>query len=66
MGSIYPLWIEKLVFLALLASSIYCGILLQDYLSGALLWISWICLLPILMLVLTEALGRLVQSIHTK
>ncbi len=66
MGSIYPLWIEKLIFLGLLASGIYCGMLLQDYLSGIQLWLSWLCLLPIAILFLTEGLGRLVQSINTR
>jgi len=66
MGSIYPLWIEKIFFLGLVTVAIYFGILLADYTSGVQLWVARICLLPILVLVLTEGIGRLIQSISTK
>ncbi len=66
MSSLYPLWIEKLVFLCLIASAIYSGYALQDQLSGVVLWLSWICVLPICVLVITEGIGRTIQSIYSK
>ncbi len=66
MSSLYPLWIEKLVFLGLIASAIYSGYVLQDHLSGVVLWLSWICILPICVLVITEGIGRTIQSIYSK
>ncbi|MAH90388.1 MAG: hypothetical protein CMA11_01315 [Euryarchaeota archaeon] len=62
----YPLWIEKVIFLVLIGLSVYGGMLLQDYLSGALLWISWLCIMPIAVLVITEGIGRTVQSVYLK
>lgn len=62
----YPLWIEKIIFLVLIGLSVYGGMLLQDYLSGALLWISWLCIIPIAVLVITEGIGRTVQSVYLK
>ena len=66
MGSVYPLWIEKLVFLGLIAICIYGGILVQDYTSGAALWVTRLCLLPIAILVTVEGIGRMIQAIYTK
>jgi len=66
MSSLYPLWIEKSVFLGLVASAICAGILLQDHLSGVLLWSTWICVLPITILIITEGIGRMIQSIYLK
>ena len=66
MNSLYPLWIEKLVFLGLVAAAIYGGIMLQDYTSGLPLWLTRICVLPIVILVLTEGIGRTIQSIYSK
>ena len=37
MSSVYPLWIEKMIFLVLVASSVYAGIELQNHLTGAML-----------------------------
>jgi hypothetical protein len=62
----YPLWIEKVIFLVLIGLSVYGGMLLQDYLSGVLLWISWLCIMPIAILVITEGIGRAVQSVYLK
>ncbi|MCH1527158.1 MAG: hypothetical protein L7S49_02990 [Candidatus Poseidoniaceae archaeon] len=62
----YPLWIEKVIFLVLIGLSVYGGMLLQDYLSGVLLWISWLCIMPIAVLVITEGIGRTVQSVYLK
>ena len=66
MDSLYPLWIEKLVFLGLIAAATYGGIMLQDYISGLPLWLTRICVLPIAILVLTEGIGRTIQSIYSK
>ncbi len=66
MNSLYPLWIEKLVFLGLVAAAIYGGFMLQDYVSGLPLWLTRICVLPIAILVLTEVIGRTIQSIYSK
>jgi hypothetical protein len=66
MSSLYPLWIEKLIFLLLIAGGIYSGLLLGSYLSGVLLWVTRICMLPIVILVASEGIGRIVQSIYSK
>ena len=65
MSNIYPLWMEKLVFLALIGTSIYAGMKLPDYIEGVGLWVSWICGMPILILILTEVIGRIIQTIYT-
>ena len=62
MGSVYPLWIEKLIFILIILSGIYAGTILQDHLSGASLWLSWFCGIPLAILVLTEGIGRLLQT----
>ncbi len=66
MSSLYPLWIEKLAFLGLIASATFAGSMLQDHLSGILLWASWVCVLPICVLVITEGIGRTIQSIYSR
>ena len=65
MSKIYPLWMEKLVFLVLVGLSICVGMKLPEYVEGVALWASWICGMPILILVLTEVIGRIIQTIHT-
>ena len=40
--------------------------MLQDYISGLPLWLTRICVLPIAILVLTEGIGRTIQSIYSK
>ena len=65
MSKIYPLWMEKFVFLVLVGASIYAGMKLPDYIEGVALWVFWICGMPILILVLTEVIGRIIQTIHT-
>jgi len=62
MGSVYPLWIEKLIFIGIIGLGIYLGIILQDYVSGPGLLLSWFCGLPLLILVTTEGIGRIIQS----
>jgi hypothetical protein len=66
MGSVYPLWIEKLVFLGLIAAWVYTGIMLQDYTSGFALWVTRLCLIPIAILVSLEGIGRIIQAIYTR
>tara|TARA_B110000467_G_C18252935_1_gene441587 strand:+ start:109 stop:309 length:201 start_codon:yes stop_codon:yes gene_type:complete len=66
MNSLYPLWIEKLVFIGLIAVAAYGGIMLQDYISGLPLWLTRICVLPVVILVLTEGIGRTIQSIYSR
>ena len=66
MGSEYPMFLEKIVFIGLLIGSIFVGNMLSDHLSGAPLWLSWICGIPILLLIVTEFFGRIIQSIHAK
>jgi hypothetical protein len=65
-SSYYPLWVEKILFLGLIALGVYAGIALQDHLDGASLILSWACGLPLIVLVLTEGIGRIVQSILSK
>ena len=62
----YPLWVEKLLFLGLIALGVYAGIALQDYLDGASLILSWVCGIPLVVLVLTEGIGRILQSTLSK
>jgi hypothetical protein len=65
-SSYYPLWVEKILFLGLIALGVYAGMALQDHLDGASLILSWVCGLPLLVLVLTEGIGRILQSILSK
>ena len=62
----YPLWVEKLLFLGLIAAGVYAGIALQDHLGGASLILSWVCGIPLVVLVLTEGIGRMLQSTLSK
>jgi len=62
----YPLWVEKLLFLGLIALGVYAGIALQDHLDGASLILSWVCGIPLAVLVLTEGIGRILQSTLSK
>ena len=59
MGSEYPMFLEKIVFIGLLIGSIFAGNMLSDHLSGVQLWLSWICGIPILLLIVTEFLEEL-------
>lgn len=65
-SSYYPLWVEKILFLGLIALGVYAGIALQDHLDGASLILSWVCGLPLIVLVLTEGIGRIFQAILSK
>ena len=62
----YPLWVEKLLFLGLIVLGVYAGIALQDHLDGASLILSWVCGIPLVVLVLTEGIGRILQSVLSK
>ena len=65
-SSYYPLWVEKILFLGLIVFGVYAGIALQDHLDGASLVLSWVCGLPLVVLVLTEGIGRILQAIVSK
>ena len=65
-SSYYPLWVEKILFLGLISLGVYAGIALQDHLDGASLILSWVCGLPLIVLVLTEGIGRIFQTILSK
>ena len=66
MNSLYPLWIEKLVFIGLISLGGFLGIVLKSHLDGATLIFSWICGIPLIVLVMTEGLGRAIQSALSK
>ena len=66
MGSQYPMYLEKLAFLGLLILAIYSGNMLSDHLSGYQLWLSWICGIPILLFVVAEFVGRIIQKVHIR
>lgn len=65
MSSLYPLWIERVVFLGLISLAVVSGIALKSHLEGPVLMLSWFCGLPLLILVLTEGIGRVVQSVYS-
>ena len=65
-SSYYPLWVEKILFLGLIALGVYAGMAVQDHLDGASLILSWVCGLPLIVLVLTEGIGRIFQTILSK
>ena len=56
MSAVYPLWIEKLVFVLIIASGIYAGYALGEYLSGASLLLIRICGIPLAILLLMEGI----------
>ncbi|MBJ62357.1 MAG: hypothetical protein CMB57_03805 [Euryarchaeota archaeon] len=66
MGSVYPLWIEKLVFVLIIASGIYAGYALGEYMSGVALLLTRLCGLPLAILFLMEGIGRVIQSTLSK
>jgi len=66
MGQPYPLWIEKIIFLTAIFAAVYVGYELKDSLSGFKLWISWLCGLPMIVVLLSEILGRILQNAYTK
>ena len=66
MGSVYPLWIEKLVFVLIIASGLYAGYALGEHMSGAALLLTRLCGLPLAVLFLMEGIGRVIQSTLSK
>lgn len=66
MGAQYPMYLEKLAFIGLLILAIYSGNMLTDHLSGYQLWASWICGIPILLFVVAELVGRIIQKVHVR
>ena len=63
MSKSYPLWSEKGFFLGLVCLGIFAGIAIQSYVSGAGLLLSWFCGIPLAVLLMTEGVGRFLQSI---
>ena len=61
----YPLWLEKISFLGIVALGIYLTSLLSAQLEGFVLWTTWTCGLIIVILLLTEFAGRIIQTIYT-
>ena len=66
MGSVYPLWIEKLVFVLIIATGIYAGYALGEHMSGFALLLARLCGLPLAILFLMEGIGRIIQSTLSK
>lgn len=66
MGAVYPLWIEKLVFVLIIASGIYTGYALGEHMSGVALLLALLCGLPLAILFLMEGIGRIIQSTLSK
>lgn len=66
MGRPYPLWIEKIIFLTAIFTAVYIGYELNDTFSGFQLWVSWLCGLPLIVVLLSEILGRILQNTYTK
>ena len=66
MGAVYPLWIEKLVFVLIIVSGIYAGYALGEYMSGEALLLVRLCGLPLAILFLMEGIGRVIQSTLSK
>ena len=66
MGSVYPLWIEKLVFVLIITSGLYAGYALGEHMSGATLLLTRLCGLPLAVLFLMEGIGRVIQSTLSK
>jgi hypothetical protein len=60
---VYPLWIEKIVFVLLSSISVW-ALWTQSDLTGYQLWLSLCCGLPFFGLIITEAVGRMVQLVH--
>ena len=63
-GNIYPLFIERIVFLLLVIVAILLGVWMWDYskLNKYVLWVITIVILPIVVLSLTEGFGRIMQK----
>ena len=66
MSTVYPLWIEKLVFILIIISGIYAGYAIGDYISGAILLLTRLCVIPLAILFLVEGIGRVIQSTLSK
>ena len=66
-GRTYPSWLEKLVFVTSICGAIWLGMWIWQssdwHVAGK--WTASICGLPLLVLFITEAIGRIVQSLVT-
>lgn len=67
-GHTYPSWLEKLTFLLVLVGAIWLGMWIWQssdwHVAGK--WTASICGLPLLVLLTTEAMGRIIQSRGTQ
>ena len=63
-GRTYPSWVEKLIFLSAVGGAIWLGLWIWQssdwHVAGK--WTVSLCGLPILVLIITEAIGRVIQS----
>ncbi|GEM_PF-766383 len=63
-GRTYPSWVEKLIFLSAVGGAIWLGLWIWQssdwHVAGK--WAVSICGLPIMVLIITEAIGRVIQS----
>jgi hypothetical protein len=67
-GRAYPHVVEKLAFVLTFCSAVYAGIWLWNDSNWAnyLIWTTTICGLPIAILIISEAFGRLINAIHIR
>ena len=63
-GRAHPMWLEKAGVLALVVAAILIGrrMWLDEWLPEALMWPVSICMLPLAVVLLAEAWGRLLQK----
>ena len=63
-GRTYPSWLEKLVFVSSVVGAIWLGMWIWQSSDWHVVgkWSAIICGLPILVLISTEAIGRIIQS----
>ncbi len=63
-GRTYPSWVEKLIFLSAVGGAIWLSLWIWQssdwHVAGK--WTVSLCGLPILVLIITEAIGRVIQS----
>ena len=67
-GKVYPMWVENVAFLGAVGGAIILGqwIWLESGWASVYQWAASICGLPLLALFATEAVGRMVQSVHMR
>jgi hypothetical protein len=65
-GRPYPHFAEKIGLVLTLVGAVFAGMWIwnESGWSNHWLWVSSICLLPILTLFISEAIGRMINTIH--